>query len=134
MPLDEPLRLHITGCPNACAQYQIAHIGLMGTTVKIDGQPVDAYDVWIGGQLGGEARFNHVVARRIPAAECAKRLEQLLLGFTRRRRSGESFNQWCQRVGDSELVNLLTGDDGHPLDVEDVPMPKVPETDGPVDS
>ena len=134
VPLDEPLRLHITGCPNACAQYQIAHIGLMGTTVKIDGQPVDAYDVWIGGQLGGEARFNHVVARRIPAAECAKRLEQLLLGFTRRRRSGESFNQWCQRVGDSELVNLLTGDDGHPLDVEDVPMPKVPETDGPVDS
>ena len=131
--LDEPLRLHITGCPNACAQYQIAHIGLMGSKTKVEGQIVDAYDIFIGGQLGRGAHVNHAVLRKVPATECAKRLEQLLLGFKRQRKRQESFNEWCRRVGDVELVTLLTEGQEHPLaDVEDVPTPKVPEADGPV--
>lgn len=133
VPLDEPLRLHITGCPNACAQYQIAHIGMMGSKTKIDGQVVDAYDILVGGQLGREASFNHAILRKVPATECAKRLEQLLLGFKKQRKERESFTQWCGRVGDAELVRLLSGGAAHPLaDAEDIPVPKVPEADGPV--
>ena len=131
--LDEPLRLHITGCPNACAQYQVAHIGMMGSKTKVDGQVVDAYDILIGGGLGREARFNHAVLRKVPASECARRLEALLLGYKKGRKSGETFNAWCARVGDQEVVRLLSEDSDHPLaDTEDVPVPKVPEADGPV--
>ncbi len=130
--LDEPLRLHVTGCPNACAQYQIAHIGLMGSKTKVDGQLVDAYDVLVGGQVGRGAGFAHAVLRKIPASECARRLEQLLLGWRRQRKEREPFNDWCRRVGDPELVRLLTGGAPHPLaDAEDVPAPNVPETDEP---
>jgi len=133
VPLDEPLRLHVTGCPNACAQYQIAHIGLMGSKTKVDGQIVDAYDFFVGGQMGRGAAFNHPILRKIPASDCAQRLEQLLLGFKRQRKAGEPFNDWCRRIGDAELVKLLTGGGPHPLaDAEDVPTPKVPESDGPV--
>ena len=133
VPLDEPLRLHITGCPNACAQYQIGHIGMMGSKAKVDGQVVDAYDFFVGGQMGAGARFNHPVLRKVPASECAKRLEQLLLAFTRGRKAGEPFNAWCERVGDAELVRLLTEGAEHPLaGIEDVPVPKVPESEGPV--
>ena len=133
VPLDEPLRLHITGCPNACAQHQIGHIGLMGSKTKVDGQIVDAYDVFVGGRMGRGAAFNHAVLRKIPATECAKRLESLLLGYTRGRKAREPFNDWCARVGDAALVKLLTDGDAHPLaDAEDVPVPKVPESDGPV--
>lgn len=133
VPLDEPLRLHITGCPNACAQYQIGHVGMMGTKVKVDGQQVDAYDIWVGGQMGRGATFNHVVLRRVPAAECAARLEQLLLAFTRQHRQSESFNEWCRRVGDGELVQLLSPRDNQPVaDVEEVRLPPTPESDGPV--
>ncbi len=131
--LDEPLRLHITGCPNACAQYQIAHIGLMGSKTKVDGQVVDAYDILVGGQMGRGASFNHAVVRRVPATECARRLEQLLLGFKQQRKEDEPFNTWCKRVGDQALVKLLTDGGEHPLaGAEDVPVPKVPEADGPV--
>ncbi len=133
--LDEPLRIHITGCPNACAQHQIGHIGMMGSKTKVDGQIVDAYDIFVGGQMGGEARFNHPVLRKVPASECAKRLEQLLLGYKAQRKAGESFNHWCKRVGDEALVKLLTGGDGHRLgdpDADAVPTPKVPEVEGPV--
>ena len=84
--LDEPLRLHITGCPNACAQYQIGHIGMLGSKTKVDGQIVDAYDFFVGGRMGQGAAFNHVVLRKVPATECAKRLESLLLGYRKGRR------------------------------------------------
>ncbi|MBI3088334.1 MAG: nitrite/sulfite reductase [Candidatus Omnitrophica bacterium] len=131
VPLDEPLRLHITGCPNACAQHQIGHIGLMGSKTKVDGQVVDAYDIFVGGQLGQGASFNHPIIRKVPAAECARRLEQLLRGYLKQRKPGEPFNGFCARVGDAELVKLLT--DGKPLpSAEGVEVPKVPESEGPV--
>ncbi len=133
VPLDEPLRLHVTGCPNSCAQHQIAHLGLMGSKTKVDGQVVDAYDVFVGGQMGRGATFNHPVLRKVPATECAKRLERLLLGYTRQRKGREPFNDWCRRVGDAELARLLTEGEPHLLaEAEEVPVPKVPEADGPV--
>lgn len=135
VPLDEPLRLHITGCPNACAQYQIAHIGLMGSKTKVEGQIVDAYDILIGGQMGSHARFNHPVLRKVPATECAKTLERLLLGFLKRRKPQEPFNDWCERVGDEVVVKLLTEGVEHPLrdsKPDDVPTPQLPESDAPV--
>ena len=133
VPLEEPLRLHITGCPNACAQYQIGHIGMMGSKTKVDGQIVDAYDIFVGGQMGRGAIFNHPILRKVPATECAKRLERLLLGFTAQRNAREPFNDWCKRVGDAALVKLLTDGPEHPLaEASDAPVPKVPESDEPV--
>lgn len=118
VPLDEPLRLHIAGCAEACAQYQIAHIGLVGSKAEIDGQRVDVYDICVGGQLGRKAAFNHVVLPAVPAAECARRIEGLLLGFTRRRKEREPFNDWCARIGDEAVAKLLTEGQEHPLEVE----------------
>jgi ferredoxin-nitrite reductase len=131
--LEEPLRIHITGCPNACAQYQIGNIGLRGTKVKVDGQQVDGYEIAIGGQMGRGAAFNHAVVSRVPATDCAKRLEHVLLGYKKQRKGRETFNDWCRRVGDAKVVALLNDGGTHPLaDVEEVPVPKVPEADGPV--
>lgn len=130
--LDEPLRIHLTGCPNACAQYQIGQIGLMGCKTKVDGQVVDAYDIYVGARLGQGAAFNHVVTRRVPATDVAKRLEQLLLGYTKQRKGGETFTDWCARAGDAAVSKLLSDEREHPLAVEDVPAPPVPETEGPV--
>jgi sulfite reductase beta subunit-like hemoprotein len=132
VPLDEPLRLHITGCPNACAQYQIANIGLMGSKTKVDGQVVDAYDILVGGQVGQGASFGHAVLRKVPATECAKRLERLLLEFKKARKGREAFNAWCARVGDGAVAKLLGEEGDHPLAVDDAPVPKVPESDEPV--
>ena len=119
--LDEPLRLHINGCPNACAQYQTAHIGLMGSKTKVDGQLVEAYDIFVGGRLGQGARFNHAVLRKVPAYECKVRLEQLLAGFARLRKAQESFVAFCDRVGDAELVKLLAAGKPPSADAEDAP-------------
>ncbi|HEX9780902.1 MAG TPA: nitrite/sulfite reductase [bacterium] len=115
VPLEEPLRLHLTGCPNSCAQYQIANIGLLGAKTKVDGQIVDAYDVFVGGRMGQGAQFNHAVARRIPATDVAKRLERLLVEYRARRRPREAFNDWCARAGDEAVKDLLSEEAAHPL-------------------
>jgi sulfite reductase (ferredoxin) len=45
------LRVHISGCPNSCAQHQIADVGFSGGRVTIQGTPILGYQVWLGGDL-----------------------------------------------------------------------------------
>lgn len=52
MPDGERIRLHLTGCPNSCAQHHIADIGLQGAIAKVDGERVEAVDIYVGGGLG----------------------------------------------------------------------------------
>lgn len=105
--LEEPLRIHISGCPNTCAQSPIAHIGLQGSQTKVGEKVVESYDVAVGGELGRSRSFNHFVVRKIPAIEVKRRLEQLLLGYKRSCTSGERFNDFCKRIGDEAVAKLL---------------------------
>ena len=35
VPMDQPINVHLTGCPNSCAQHYIGDIGLIGVKVPI---------------------------------------------------------------------------------------------------
>lgn len=66
--IDTPIMLSISGCPNACAQYQIADIGLTGIPVLMpDKKKVDGYNVLVGGCLGQNPEFGVELARKVPA-------------------------------------------------------------------
>ena len=41
----------VSGCPNSCAQHQIADIGLAGSKVRVGGRTVDGYQVYLGADL-----------------------------------------------------------------------------------
>src|SRR5207248_570609 len=59
---DEPIRINLNGCPNSCARFQVADIGLMGSLVgRPDGTRGDAYQVHLGGHLGEDRRFGRKV-------------------------------------------------------------------------
>ena len=45
------IRVFASGCPNACAQHQIADIGLAGSKVRVAGKTVDGYQVYLGADL-----------------------------------------------------------------------------------
>jgi sulfite reductase beta subunit-like hemoprotein len=45
------LRVHVSGCPNSCAQHQIADVGFSGGRVTIAGTSMLGYQVWLGGDL-----------------------------------------------------------------------------------
>ncbi|MGH2771614.1 MAG: nitrite/sulfite reductase [Actinomycetota bacterium] len=56
------LRVSISGCPNACAQHQIADVGFSGSKVTISGATMLGYQVWLGGDLS-RGRIGQVVGR-----------------------------------------------------------------------
>jgi sulfite reductase beta subunit-like hemoprotein len=56
------LRVHVSGCPNACAQHQVADIGLSGAKVRIGGRTRIGYHVWLGADLEA-GRLGEVVGR-----------------------------------------------------------------------
>ena len=45
------VRLHISGCPNACGRHPIAQIGFYGVARTIDGQRVPHYFLQLGGHV-----------------------------------------------------------------------------------
>ncbi len=106
---DANLKLHIAGCPNDCGQHWIADIGLQGAKMKVDGQMVDAYDVFLGGGLGAQQRFAHRVNVRVPTKDLPETLARLLRAYLRERSGTESFYEFCQHHSDVELRKVLVG-------------------------
>ena len=53
---DEEIRIHVNGCPNSCARFQVADIGLMSALdPRPDGTKSDAFLVHLGGAMGATA-------------------------------------------------------------------------------
>lgn len=50
-------RLHMSGCPHACGQHQIADIGLQAARVRRGTEILDAADVFQGGRMGHDGRL-----------------------------------------------------------------------------
>lgn len=111
---DANLKLHITGCPNDCGQHWIADVGLQGAKVKVGGQMVDAFDVFLGGGVGAQQRFARRMNVRVPAADMPETLARLTKAYLRERAPDESFHGFCQRHSDAELRAFLTVSGAHP--------------------
>ncbi len=106
---DQPLRLHVTGCPNGCGQHWIADIGLEGKKIRSDGGLVDAYLFSVGGGVGAHAGISRPLAYRCLATEVPEAAERLLRGYLDQRQSGETLRGYFARTPDEELKNLLAG-------------------------
>jgi sulfite reductase beta subunit-like hemoprotein len=48
-PIQDKILINITGCPNSCAQYYIADIGLRGLRIREQVGSVEGYQIRIGG-------------------------------------------------------------------------------------
>lgn len=97
---DEPIRINLNGCPNSCARFQIADIGLMGCLVtKKDGTKTDGFLVHLGGHLGDDHQFgSKVKGVKVPAHELADYVERVLRRYTSTRYEGERFYEWAGRA------------------------------------
>jgi ferredoxin-nitrite reductase len=111
LELDQPLSIHLTGCPNSCAQHKISDIGLLGTGVETDDEEmVEGYDVFIGGGFGDEAAqgigqklFAKVMAPDVPAT-----VEKVLRAYQSNRQSAdETFQEFAGRQGVDGLKSLV---------------------------
>ncbi|MCF7973377.1 MAG: sulfurtransferase TusA family protein [Phycisphaerae bacterium] len=64
--------IRISGCPNACAQHQIADIGFQGHARRVNGRLMPFYNIFVGARLEqGHTELGHRIgalpAKRVPA-------------------------------------------------------------------
>jgi sulfite reductase (ferredoxin) len=105
---DEPIRITLNGCPNSCARFQLADIGLMGVVVtRPDGTRSDGFLVHLGGGLGEDPSFGRKVPGvRVPAEDLADHVEAVLRRYLARRGSHRSFREYVRSLTPEELAEL----------------------------
>ena len=107
---DQPLKLHVTGCPNSCGQHWIADIGLDGKKVKANGAFIDAYGFCVGGGVGKQSAIARQLAYRCAADEVPEALERLLGNYMQERAANEDLQSFFRRHSNEDLRALLAGD------------------------
>jgi sulfite reductase (ferredoxin) len=93
---NEVFTTRMTGCPNGCARPYNSDIGLVGKTK-------DKYTILLGGRVYGD-RMNFVFKDLIPTNEVVPTLVPVFRLFKEARQNGESFGDFCWRVGKDELL------------------------------
>jgi len=103
---DERFTVRMTGCPNGCARPYNSDIGLVGrsATRNPDGTPgPGTYTVFLGGRATGD-RLNVEFKDYVPFDRVVPELVPVLVRFKGERQPGESFGDFCCRVGVESLV------------------------------
>ncbi len=103
--LDTPLAVHVNGCPNSCARFQVADIGLKGMLVADEsGTPVEGFQVHLGGALGHAAGFGRKPrALKVTAAQLPDFVDRLTGRYLEQRTGGEPFAAWALRADEEDL-------------------------------
>jgi sulfite reductase (ferredoxin) len=114
---DEDVRINVNGCPNSCARYQTADIGLMGVVVQQkhivtddegrqieERRKVEAFLVHLGGNLGDDRAFGRKARGvKVLANELGPYVEALIKRYRQQRAGGETFARFIARLTDAEL-------------------------------
>jgi sulfite reductase beta subunit-like hemoprotein len=105
--LDDAVRVSVTGCPNSCGQHHICDVGLEGALTTVGGVKRETFQVFLGGGVGAHETFGRRVGARIPSDQLAESLARLFERFKEDRIGGETFQEFCLRHSNEELVSYL---------------------------
>lgn len=101
--LDSPINIHLTGCPNSCAQHYIGDIGLVGATTP-DG--VAGYHVVLGGGSDHDKGIGRPLCGPVPHTELNSVIAQVVANYLDRRAEGETFLSFVRGLPDDALPTL----------------------------
>jgi ferredoxin-nitrite reductase len=109
--LDQPVNIHLTGCPNSCAQHYIGDIGCLGTKTRFGAASVDAYHVFVGGGFGRNQTVGRQIFTGVAATELPRTLERILRAFLKHRQDRESFLQFSARHTVGQLQEMCSDEE-----------------------
>ncbi|MDE3061558.1 MAG: NirA family protein [Acidobacteriota bacterium] len=98
-PIQQPVNLHVTGCPHSCAQHYIGDVGLLGT--KVNG--AEGYQVVIGGGSDQDRGLARELIPSIAFADLPPVMDRLFAAYTDQRAPEESFLAFSRRHSIDEL-------------------------------
>jgi sulfite reductase (ferredoxin) len=87
----ERLSLRMSGCPNGCARPYMGDIGFVGRSK-------DLYNIYVGGDWEN-TRLTTLYAASVPLREVPATIRPLLVLWRDERTPGETFGDYCHRVG-----------------------------------
>lgn len=99
LSLDQPVNIHLTGCPNSCAQHYIGDIGLVGARVAVgEEDQTEGYHIHVGGGFGHDAAIAKLIYPDVKAEDAPRHVEALLRAYLDRRAdAGETFPAFTRR-------------------------------------
>jgi sulfite reductase (ferredoxin) len=100
----EPLSIRMTGCPNGCARPHMGDIGFVGRSKGI-------YNIYVGGDWAN-TRLNTLYASTVRTENILPTLRPLLMLWRDERLSGETFGDYCHRIGIEQLQERATAQAG----------------------
>jgi sulfite reductase (ferredoxin) len=95
---DTPITINLNGCPNSCARFQTADIGLKGSIVD-DGE---GFQVHLGGSIGIDPAFGRKLrGLKVTAEQLPDYIERILRNYVGDRADAESFATWVRRADET---------------------------------
>jgi sulfite reductase (ferredoxin) len=96
---NERISIRMTGCPNGCARPYQSEIGIVGRSG-------DKYTLYLGGSTLGD-RLNTTFQDLVPRDQIVPLLKKVLAQFKQGAKSGESFGDYCHRLGNEKLCAIV---------------------------
>jgi sulfite reductase beta subunit-like hemoprotein len=93
------IRVHVSGCPNSCAQHQLGDIGLAGTKVRVPGRGsmTDGFHVYLGADPAG--REVGQVVGRVAGDDVPLAVDAVVGAWEAMRHGNEPVGRTVRRVG-----------------------------------
>ncbi|HEX8375316.1 MAG TPA: hypothetical protein VF606_09065, partial [Geminicoccaceae bacterium] len=106
--LDLPLNIHVTGCPNSCAQHYIGDIGMLGAKIPVgEEDETEGFHLYVGGGWGEKPGIGRELLRDVPSDAIPATVETMLRGYLASRAPGETLADFTNRHEIEPLRALL---------------------------
>ncbi len=102
--LDHPINIHLTGCPNSCAQHYIGDIGLVGTTAPGGGE---GYNIVLGGGSDQDQGLARPLCGPVASEDVLPILEHVVGTYLSERAPDQTFLAFSRSLEDEALKALL---------------------------
>ena len=102
--LDQPINIHLTGCPNSCAQHYIGDLGYVGAAAA-DGS--EGYNIVVGGGVDDDQSLARALCGPIASRDICTVTETIIGNYLESRQADESFITFANRHDDEQLKSVL---------------------------
>lgn len=109
--LDQPINVHLTGCAHSCAQHYMGDIGLLATKVKLAGETVEGYHVFVGGGFGKYQAVGRQVFTGVAFEDLKATLERIFKAYLKHRQPQEPFQAFSNRYDLNTLQALFSNEE-----------------------
>jgi len=94
---DINITLASSGCPNSCGRHLIADIGIQGVEIRKGDSTFPAYNLYLGGGIGGSRTIGKLVGRRVPAENIKEEIQKIIESYIKNKKDTETFKEYFKR-------------------------------------